>query len=58
MSLLCEAGIARDPSTANPASYASTGLVDSFGRCRRAKTSPEQGNQPAKFPAPTSGGPG
>jgi hypothetical protein len=51
MSVACEAGRARDQSRADPASYASTGSGDSFGRTRRAETSPEHANQQAEFPA-------
>ena len=58
MSVASMAGIARDRSTADPASYASTGSGDSFGRSRRAETSPEQANQPAEFHAATSDVPG
>jgi hypothetical protein len=58
ISMVCEAEIARDLSTTDPASKASTGLVDSFGRARGAKTSPERANQPAKLPALASGVPG
>jgi len=54
MSVACVAGRARDKSRANPASYASTGSGDSFGRTRQAETSPEQANQQAEFPATAS----
>lgn len=58
MSVACEAGRAREQSTADPASYASTGSGDSFGRTRRTETSPEQANQQAEFPATASTTPG